>query len=196
MCCAPLCPERFIPPDIRSAPIAFSTELYGHVATADAEVHRCTAKADTKSRGRSASADRAGKELHNAAAEEDEVKVRGLLGRGASIEWRDETGLTALHMAATRGHVRVARLLLQAGADVDAECSFEIVSLQQKKPPFHVLACCVALICAVRGRGSCSQTRCCRPPDMCTPTATMCVVFSCTPCATCSAETCGTVRAQ
>jgi hypothetical protein len=131
MLCAPLCS-----PHLTSArpPIAFSTELYGHVATADAElhehtatadteVHRCTAKTDTKLRGRSASADRVGKELHDAAAEEDEVKVRGLLGRGASIEWRDETGLTALHMAARRGHVRVARLLLQAGADVDAERS-------------------------------------------------------------------------
>ncbi|GFP57004.1 ankyrin repeat domain-containing protein 17 [Trichoderma asperellum] len=47
--------------------------------------------------------------------------VRLLLENGADIEAKDhETGLTALHQAASEGHTAVVRLLVEAGADIEA----------------------------------------------------------------------------
>ena len=46
--------------------------------------------------------------------------VRALLGGGADANAARGDGVTALHMAAERGHAGVARTLIDAGADVDA----------------------------------------------------------------------------
>ncbi len=40
-----------------------------------------------------------------------------LLDKGASIHQMDNSGLTALHLAAKNGHLNVLELLLQKGAD-------------------------------------------------------------------------------
>ena len=44
-----------------------------------------------------------------------------LLEDGADVKARDEARQTPLHMAAIFGHVRVASLLLDAGAEVDGK---------------------------------------------------------------------------
>jgi ankyrin repeat protein len=49
----------------------------------------------------------------------DEGELENALREGASPRWRDEQGLTALSYAAHQGEVRIARRLLDAGADVN-----------------------------------------------------------------------------
>jgi ankyrin repeat protein len=55
-----------------------------------------------------------------AAALGDEAQVAAALDRGAAIEVRDARRRTALLLAASQGHVGVARLLVARGADVNA----------------------------------------------------------------------------
>jgi ankyrin repeat protein len=55
--------------------------------------------------------------LIEAAARGDLPEVRRLLERGASVRASDQRGRTALIAAAYGNHVRVARVLLEAGAD-------------------------------------------------------------------------------
>ena len=62
-----------------------------------------------------------GPQLLEAARAGDGTQVRALLGRGAEVESRDSTGATALVAAAYGNHVDVARLLVEAGADVNAK---------------------------------------------------------------------------
>ena len=40
-----------------------------------------------------------------------------LIGANADVNLKDKSGMTALHKAATLGHSRAVRLLLQRGAD-------------------------------------------------------------------------------
>ncbi|KAF2235390.1 ankyrin [Viridothelium virens] len=62
------------------------------------------------------------RELLNTARNGDYLDVSLLLSEGAETEWTEETeGLTALHFAARYGHLRVAEILLDAGADVEAK---------------------------------------------------------------------------
>ena len=62
------------------------------------------------------------RELLQAARSGDHLDVSVLLGEGAETEWTEENeGMTALHFAAQYGHLRVAELLLDAGADIEAK---------------------------------------------------------------------------
>ncbi|KAL9084164.1 MAG: hypothetical protein Q9165_008212 [Trypethelium subeluteriae] len=62
------------------------------------------------------------RELLQAARRGDYLDVSLLLGEGAETEWTDESeGMTALHLAARYGHLRVAEILLEAGADIEAK---------------------------------------------------------------------------
>ena len=57
-----------------------------------------------------------------AARSGDYLDISLLLGEGAETEWTEEKeGMTALHFAAQHGHLRVAELLLEAGADIEAK---------------------------------------------------------------------------
>jgi ankyrin repeat protein len=56
--------------------------------------------------------------LHRAASQRDEPKpVRRLIQLGAPVSQRTATGWTPLHFAARYGYLRVAKALLEAGAD-------------------------------------------------------------------------------
>lgn len=58
--------------------------------------------------------------LYLAAACNNEVCVREMLDRGASVHVRDDQGWTPLHGAARAGALRVVRMLVAAGARTDA----------------------------------------------------------------------------
>jgi ankyrin repeat protein len=57
--------------------------------------------------------------LLKAAAEGDFAAAQVALRSGASKDATTDFGFTALHVAATKGHLPVVRLLIDAGADVD-----------------------------------------------------------------------------
>lgn len=59
-------------------------------------------------------------ELHEAVRRNDAARVSRLLADGAAADDADWLGRTPLHCAATSGADALARLLLDAGADVDA----------------------------------------------------------------------------
>ena len=58
--------------------------------------------------------------LRNAAYEGDLARVRQQLNAGAEINGRSNSGLTALHYAASVGHANIVRTLIAAGANVNA----------------------------------------------------------------------------
>ena len=58
--------------------------------------------------------------LIDAAALGDAGEVARLLGEGASVDARDATTRTALHLATQGNHVAAAVMLIEAGADVNA----------------------------------------------------------------------------
>jgi ankyrin repeat protein len=60
--------------------------------------------------------------------------VKLLLKSGAKVNPRDELGLTPLHLAAFKGRVRLAALLIDKGADVNA------ASREGKLTPLHCAA--------------------------------------------------------
>jgi uncharacterized protein len=57
--------------------------------------------------------------LLKAATEGDFPAASAALRQGASKDATTEFGFTALHVAATAGHLQIVRLLIDAGADVD-----------------------------------------------------------------------------
>ncbi|CAF9937303.1 MAG: hypothetical protein HETSPECPRED_000488 [Heterodermia speciosa] len=62
------------------------------------------------------------RELLQAARNGDYLDVSIPLGEGAETDWMEENeGKTALILAAQYGHLRVAELLLEAGADIRSE---------------------------------------------------------------------------
>jgi len=58
--------------------------------------------------------------LHTAAKIGDTARVKQLIADGIGIETRDYYGKTALHVATKSGHAKIAALLLDAGADIEA----------------------------------------------------------------------------
>ena len=48
-------------------------------------------------------------------------EVRKFLKKGADVNAKTNIGLTSLHAAATKGHTEIAALLLDRGADVNAQ---------------------------------------------------------------------------
>ncbi len=61
-----------------------------------------------------------------AAAWEDDVRrARGLIDRGADVNWRDETLQSAHLVATSEGYLDLLRLTLRHGADVDIHDSFD-----------------------------------------------------------------------
>ena len=67
-----------------------------------------------------------GKEIIKAAKSGDAAKIKTLLAADATlIDARDKDGSTPLHCATWKGHEAVVALLLQAGANVNAQNSNE-----------------------------------------------------------------------
>ena len=58
--------------------------------------------------------------IFEAIAAGDQVLLDSLIAGGADVRARDDSGLTALHVAAGRGDLDAARALLDAGAGPDA----------------------------------------------------------------------------
>ena len=58
--------------------------------------------------------------LHTAALRGDRAEIPRLLKEGAVVDARDADGRTPLLLAVRAGHSDIARMLLEAGADVDA----------------------------------------------------------------------------
>ena len=109
-------------------------------------------------RGRPADGDPS--DLVAAAARGDVASVRRLLAGGAYADARDRDGRTAVTAAAIGDHVDVARVLIDAGADVD---------LQDAERNNPLLVC---------GRtGSCRSSPLARPPP--TRRATCWAISSC-----------------
>ncbi len=61
-----------------------------------------------------------GTELHRAAGKGETFRVQRLLKSGLDLEARDNRGFTPLHTAIWEGHEEMAKLLIEAGADVNA----------------------------------------------------------------------------
>ena len=47
--------------------------------------------------------------------------VRDLITLGANLDWQDNDGRTALHWCARLNHPEIARMLIEAGADVNIQ---------------------------------------------------------------------------
>jgi len=65
-----------------------------------------------------------GEALRDAALKGDLTRVRSLLDAGVKPDTEGRYGMTALMLAASRGHGEIARLLVERGADVNARESF------------------------------------------------------------------------
>lgn len=59
-------------------------------------------------------------QLHFAASDGDLKRVQQLIADGYSVSNFDDLGMTPLHYAARNAHVEVMKLLIKAGADVNA----------------------------------------------------------------------------
>jgi len=68
--------------------------------------------------------------LLRSAASNDVAKIRELASSGTSVDHKDESGQTALHLAADKGSVDCIRALLDAGANVNATDNDGISVLQ------------------------------------------------------------------
>lgn len=60
-----------------------------------------------------------GEEVLNASRRGDIVRLEYMLERDAGVDFRDQYGLTAIHMAAIKGHKDVVMLLVEFGADLE-----------------------------------------------------------------------------
>ena len=67
--------------------------------------------------------------LWDAAADGDEVTVRECLEAGATVDWRDQYGGTALHLAVSWGHTNVARILVESGWSLEARSDYGFTPL-------------------------------------------------------------------
>ena len=47
--------------------------------------------------------------------------VNDLITLGAYLDWQDSSGTTALHWCAYKNHLRIARMLIEAGADLNIQ---------------------------------------------------------------------------
>lgn len=74
-----------------------------------------------------------GEEVLNAARRGDLSHLEFLLERDASVDFRDQYGLTAIHMAAIKGHKDVVMLLVEFGSDL--ECTEA-----EGRTPLHMAA--------------------------------------------------------
>src|SRR5688500_653499 len=63
--------------------------------------------------------------LHQAAADNDAVRIETLLKNGAGVDARDTAGRTALLIATHANAVDAARVLIAAGANVNAKDNIE-----------------------------------------------------------------------
>lgn len=68
-------------------------------------------------------------QLVRAARAGDATLVAQLLHGGAAVNAAEANGMTALHWAANRGHLGVAKLLVEAGADVNRLDSYDGIAL-------------------------------------------------------------------
>jgi ankyrin repeat protein len=59
--------------------------------------------------------------LHQAAVRGTQDSVRVTIGEGYDVNEPDADGLTPLHMAAINNNYGAAKILLEAGADVDPQ---------------------------------------------------------------------------
>ncbi|KAI0230268.1 hypothetical protein LSAT2_019349 [Lamellibrachia satsuma] len=77
--------------------------------------------------------------IWSAALNGDEKKVSEQLDKRVNPDVRDSAGYTALHYAARNGHCGVCRLLLEAGASVDAQTrSGEVTPLHRASYSGHI----------------------------------------------------------
>uniref|UniRef100_A0A1B6J7T6 Uncharacterized protein n=2 Tax=Homalodisca TaxID=139475 RepID=A0A1B6J7T6_9HEMI len=58
--------------------------------------------------------------IWTAVLDNDESRVRALLSKGTCVDTRDNAGYTALHYAVRKGNINMCKLLLSAGASVNA----------------------------------------------------------------------------
>ncbi len=75
-------------------------------------------------------------ELSDAVKADDLQGIQALISSGANVNELDGFG-TPLHMAVARGSVEIAKLLIEAGADVEAET---VAPSQKKAHPLHTAA--------------------------------------------------------
>jgi ankyrin repeat protein len=61
------------------------------------------------------------RELFEAAKENNPPEVRRLLSVGADVNAKDNLGVTPLHWACEKGHVRVVNELQEHGADIEVK---------------------------------------------------------------------------
>jgi len=80
---------------------------------------------------------RFGRQLRQAAQQDDVEAVQSLIDRGADVNDRDFAGGTALHIAATAGNVGLVRRLLEAGADVSSRDSDGFTPLDKAEQNGH-----------------------------------------------------------
>lgn len=67
--------------------------------------------------------------LHEAIGRRDVSRVEALLSDGASVDARDDGGMTPLHLACLSGQIQICRILIENGADVNATDSNGIAPL-------------------------------------------------------------------
>jgi acyl-CoA-binding protein len=80
-----------------------------------------------------------------AAGDNDVEKVREMLGAGVHVDFADESGQTALHLAADRGSIECLKVLLEIGANPLAADKDGISVLQAAVISGHVEACVILL---------------------------------------------------
>ena len=73
--------------------------------------------------------------------------VGDLITLGANIDWQDNVGRTALHRCASYNHSRIAKMLIDAGADMnmrnnDGKLPYELARTQELKRTLKGITLC------------------------------------------------------